>query len=47
MGTKVAFAPDGVVAGDPWSGTKSGVAYDNLDYGNRWLGCSWPGANGH
>jgi hypothetical protein len=34
---KVAFAPNGVVAGDPWSGMECRVAYDNLDYGDRWL----------
>jgi hypothetical protein len=34
---KVAFAPNGVVPDDPWSGTESGVAYDNLGYGDRWL----------
>ena len=34
---KVAFAPDGIVADDPWSNVSGGVAYDNLDYGDRWL----------
>ncbi|MGH6835833.1 MAG: Eco57I restriction-modification methylase domain-containing protein [Methylocella sp.] len=34
---KVAFAPDGIVAGDPSAGASGGVGYDNLDYGDRWL----------
>jgi hypothetical protein len=34
---QVAFAPEGIVADDPWSGSGGGIAYKNLGFGDRWL----------
>jgi hypothetical protein len=34
---KVAVSPDGNVPDSPWSGEHNGVAYNNLDFGDRWL----------
>jgi hypothetical protein len=34
---KVAFAPDGIVADDPWAIAANELAYNKLDYGDRWL----------
>ncbi len=34
---KVAFAPDGVVAADPWADGQRALPYDKLEFGERWL----------
>ena len=34
---KVSFAPDGLIADNPWEDMESELPYNNIDFGNRWL----------